>query len=202
MGVFGRKIHVTETPDVRHITNPDVMHEESDVNVKGVATFVAALAVFGIIICVLIYALTYYFEEREKHNEEKEFHSPLARSDPERQPPPSVPHLQAAPGDRMYDAPDPKDPRFDLALKEPDAEWKLLQQKYAWDLTTYGQPDPSTKTVRVPIDEAMQRLLQQNPPARQGLPGDLSTLAGRDVPSYSSGGRQTEKRDAGEIGEQ
>ena len=38
---FGRgdRLHTTETPDVSHITNPDVMHEESDVSVRGVATF-------------------------------------------------------------------------------------------------------------------------------------------------------------------
>src|ERR671933_290212 len=114
MGFFGRKIHVTETPDVRHITNVDVMHEESDVNVKGVATFVALLAVGGVVICVIIFGLFRYFDRR--------------------------------------------DPRSNLALKEPDAEWKLLRQKYDYDLTTYGQPDPSTNTVRVPIDEAMRRL--------------------------------------------
>src|SRR5205085_429113 len=104
MAIFGRKVHVTETPDVRHITNPDVMHEESS----------------------------------------------------------------------------------------------LLRQKYDWDLTHYGQPDPSTGMVRVPVDEAMQRLLQKGLPARPAQPDTPSVNGGMDVPSYSSAGRQTEKRDAGE----
>ncbi len=37
--------HVTETPDVSHIKNPDVTHEASDVSVSGVAKFVGALTV-------------------------------------------------------------------------------------------------------------------------------------------------------------
>jgi hypothetical protein len=198
MGVFGRKVHVTETPDVRHITNPDVMHEESDVSVKGVALFVFGLGVFGLITIGVMFGLFRYFGHREARNEEKEFHSPMARSEQERQPAQGVPHLQAAPGDRMFDAPDTKDPRYDLQLKPPDEEWKLLRQKYDWDLTHYSPPDPSTGMVRVPIDEAMQRLLQQNLPARPAQPGDPTVNGGMDVPSYASAGRQTEKRDGGE----
>ncbi|HEX8179064.1 MAG TPA: hypothetical protein VF525_05915 [Pyrinomonadaceae bacterium] len=196
MGVFGRKIHVTETPDVRHITNESVMHEESDVNVKGVATFVGALAVFGIIICVIVYGLFLYFEKREARNEEKEFHSPLARLPEERRPPQSVPHLQAAPGMRAQDDPNLTDPRSNLELKEPDSEWKLLREKYEYELTHEGQPDPSTGQRRVPIDQAMQQLLQQGLPARATpQPGDPTIIGGMDIPSYSSAGRQTEKRD-------
>jgi hypothetical protein len=196
MGVFGRKIHVTETPDVRHITNLDVMHEESDVNVKGVATFVAALTVFGIIICVIVYVLFLYFERRETRNEDKEFHSPLARVAEERRPPPSVPHLQAAPGDRALDPELQKDPRANLELKEPDTEWKLLREKYDYELTHAGPADPSTGKNRVPIEQAMQQLLQQGLPARATpQAGDPTVIGGMDVSSYSSAGRQTEKRD-------
>ena len=198
MGIFGRKIHVTETPDVRHITNVDVMHEESDVNVKGVATFVVLLAIGIIIAGALIFLLSKYFSAREARKEGQEFHSPLARSAEERRPAPGVPHLQGAPGDRALDAPDTKDPRYDLQLKPPDEEWRLLRQKYDWDLTHYGQPDPSTGMVRVPVDEAMQRLLQKGLPARPAQPDTPSVNGGMDVPSYSSAGRQTEKRDAGE----
>jgi hypothetical protein len=184
---------VTETPDVRHITNPDVMHEESDVNVKGVGMFVLGLGVFGLVVLGLVYGLFYYFSKREERNERREFHSPIARKDTERQPPLSVPHLQAAPGMRAPDAPD--DPRANFQLKEPQAEWNWLRQKYDFELANYGQPDPSTNTVRVPIDDAMQRLLQQPPAARQPQPGDPTLQGGMDVPSDSSGGRQTEKRD-------
>jgi hypothetical protein len=196
MGVFGRKVHVTETPDVRHITNPNVMHEESDVSVKGVGTFVFALGVFGLITIGLMYGLYRYFEHREATSEDKEFHSPLARTAAERQPPVGVPHLQAAPGDRSLDDPQLTNRRDNLELEAPDKEWRLLREKYQYELNNYGQPDPSTNTVRVPINDAMQRLLQKGLPARQQTqPGDPTLIGGMDVPSYSSAGRQTEKRD-------
>ncbi len=196
MGVFGRKAHLTETPDVRHIANPDVMHEESDVNVKGVATFVFALAVFGVITCGLVFELARYFERREGRNEQKVFHSPLARSPAERQPAAGVPHLQGAPGDRSLDDPKLANPRSNFELAAPDEEWKLLREKYDNELTHYGQPDPSTNTVPVPIDDAMQRLLQKNLPARAApQPGDPALVGGMDMPSFWSAGRQMEKRD-------
>ena len=196
MGVFGRKMHLTETPDVRHITNPDVMHEESDVNIKGVATFVGALAFFGVVICVLMFGLYKYFEGRERRKEAQEFHSPLARTVSERQPAAGVPHLQGAPGMRALEDPKLADPRSNFELREPQAEWNWLRQKYEWDLAHYGQPDPSTNMVRVPIDDAMQRLLQKGLPARATpQPGDPNIRGGLDLPSYSSAGRQTEKRD-------
>ncbi len=195
MGVFGRKIHVTETPDVHHIRNPDVMHEESDVNVKGIAIFVVTLTVGIVIACGLIFLLSRYFSAREQSNEEKEFHSPLARTAQERQPAPDEPHLQVAPGQRAFEDPKLSDPRSNFELEAPDAEWRWLRQKYDYELNNYGQPDPSTNTVRVPIDEAMQRLLRQNLPARQPQPGDPTLFGGMDIPSYSSAGRQTEKRD-------
>jgi hypothetical protein len=196
MAVFGRKVHLTETPDVRHIENPDVMHEESDVSVKGVATFVFALGVFGLITIGLMFGLYKYFERRETRNEDKEFHSPLARTAPERRPAEGVPHLQGAPGARSLDDPKLTDPRSNFELAEPAAEWNLLRAKYDYDLHNYGQPDPSTHMVRVPIDDAMQRLLQQNLPARQqSTPDAPSVNGGMDVPSYSSAGRQMEKRD-------
>jgi hypothetical protein len=196
MGVFGRKVHLTETPDVRHIENPDVMHEESDVSVKGVATFVFALGVFGLITIGLMFGLYKYFDKREARNEDKEFHSPLARTAPERQPAEGVPHLQGAPGARSLDDPKLTNPRSNFELAEPAAEWNLLREKYDYDLHNYGQPDPSTHMVRVPIDDAMQRLLQQNLPARQqSAPGEPTINGGMDIPSYSSAGRQTEKRD-------
>ncbi len=196
MGVFGKKVHATVTPDVRHIENPNVMHEESDVSVKGVATFVFALGVFGLITCGLMFGLYRYFEDREGRNEDKEFHSPLARSPAERQPAVGVPHLQGAPGARALDDPKLSNPRSNFELAAPDEEWKLLHEKYDYELTHYGQPDLSTNTVRVPIDDAMQRLLQKNLPARTAQqPGAPALVGGMDMPSFWSAGRQMEKRD-------
>ena len=43
--------HKTETPDVSHIRNVEVTHETSDVNVRGVLTFVVVLASSTIAVC-------------------------------------------------------------------------------------------------------------------------------------------------------
>src|SRR5688500_20025890 len=51
--------HRTETPDVSHIRNLEVTHEASDVNARGLLTFVVALAV---VLAVSSFGLWYLFE--------------------------------------------------------------------------------------------------------------------------------------------
>src|ERR671916_3503705 len=108
MGIFGHgngkgKLHTTETPDVSHITNPDVMHEESDVSVRGVGTFVGALAAGMIVVCVLMVGMYKAFEWQVRREESREQRSPMARNEEERLPP--EPRLQSAPGFRSLDDP-------------------------------------------------------------------------------------------------
>ena len=43
--------HKTETPDVSHIRNVEVTHETSDINVRGVLTFVVVLTIATIAVC-------------------------------------------------------------------------------------------------------------------------------------------------------
>jgi hypothetical protein len=184
----GRKyVHITETPDVRHIANPDVMHEESDVDVKGVGTFVGILAAGLILIGALMIGLFKGFERYAEYKDERIPVSPMARTEAERRPPPPV--LQAAPGFRSLD-----DPRVSFELREPSAEWDTLREKWTKELENPGAIDPATQTMRVPIEDAKRMLLEKNLPVRQQQSGEVGS-AGMDVPSYSSAGRQTEKRD-------
>jgi hypothetical protein len=183
----GRKyVHITETPDVRHIANPDVMHEESDVNVRGVATFVGILAAGIVLIGLLMIMLFKGFERYAEYKDERIPVSPMARTEQERRPPPPV--LQAAPGFRSLD-----DPKMSFELREPSAEWDALREKWNWELNNPGAIDPGTQTMRVPIEDAKQLLLNKGLPVRQQQSGDVGS-AGMDVPSYSSAGRQMEKR--------
>ncbi|MDT7604741.1 MAG: hypothetical protein QOF61_2738 [Acidobacteriota bacterium] len=183
----GRKyIHVTETPDVSHITNPDVMHEESDVNVRGVGAFVGALFAGLIVIAALMVGLFKGFERYAEYKDERIAVSPMARTEAERLPPP--PRLQAAPGFVSLD-----DPNMSFALKEPAAEWNALREKWEYELNNPGAVDPNTQARRIPIKDAMQMLLDKGLPVRQQQSGQ-STNAGADVPSYSSAGRQTDSR--------
>jgi hypothetical protein len=184
----GRKyIHVTETPDVSHITNPDVMHEESDVSVRGVGAFVGMLFGGLILMGALMVGLFKFFEWRAEVADRSIAVSPMARTAEERLPPP--PRLQAAPGFRSLD-----DKSLSFEKREPSAEWDALREKWMRELETPGALDPGTQTMHVPIEDAKQMLLKQNPPARAQQPGEV-TSAGMDVPSYSSAGRQMEKRD-------
>src|SRR3712207_1421585 len=120
---FGRgdRLHTTETPDVSHITNPDVMHEESDVSVRGVATFVAALTAGMIVVAALMWAAYWGFEKLTAREEAREQRSPMARSEEERLPP--EPRLQAARGFRSRD-----DGKVSFELMHPQAEWEALQR--------------------------------------------------------------------------
>ena len=186
MGIFGHKPHITETPDVRHITNPDVMHEESDVSISGISTFVVALTVAVLVIAGLMWALISFLNKQAEAADARNPVSPMARTERERIPPP--PRLQAARGHSSQD-----DEKVKFELKEPQLEWIELQKKYNYELQTSGQPDPNTGRMRVPIDYGMQLFLQSNPPARQQQPGQAA--GGDEIPSFFSAGRQTERRD-------
>src|SRR6266545_5218531 len=86
--------HVTETPDVSYIRNPDVTHEASDVSVSGVAKFVGALTVLGIVVFLLMWGLFRLLAAQAETKEPTP--GPMAMSPQERLPP--DPRLQAAPG--------------------------------------------------------------------------------------------------------
>jgi hypothetical protein len=181
-----RYVHITETPDVRHITNPDVMHEESDVNVRGVGAFVGILFAGLIVMAVMMIGLWKVFEWRARVADERIAVTPMARTQAERLPP--SPRLQAAPGFASLD-----DPKMSFELKEPAAEWNALREKWEYELKNPTAADPNTQTMRVPIEDAKRMLLDKNLPARTQQPGAIS-WKGQDVPTYSSAGRQTEKR--------
>jgi len=193
MGNFGRhdngkgKMHRTETPDVSHITNPDVMHEESDVSVRGVGTFVGLLFLGLIIVCGLMFGM---FKLLDKYAESQETApAPMARRPEERLPPPGVPRLQGAPDHRSLD-----DQNLIFEKKDPTLEWDALREKYKHDLENSGQVDQGTGTMRVPIEFAKKKLLEKGLPVRQLSPGAESE-DGINLPTAASAGRRTEKRE-------
>jgi hypothetical protein len=126
------------------------------------------------------------FEWRARVADERIAVTPMARTEAERLPP--SPRLQAAPGFASLD-----DPKMSFELKEPAAEWNALREKWEYELKNPTAADPNTRTQRIPIKDAMQMIVNQNLPARQQQPGAIS-WKGQDVPTYSSAGRQTEKR--------
>jgi hypothetical protein len=198
MGIFGHhgngkgKLHLTETPDVSHITNPDVMHEESDVSVRGVGTFVGLLFLGLLIVSGLMFGLFKLLDAYATSKEEQP--TPMARRTEERLPPPGVPRLQGAPDHRSLD-----DPNLIYEKKEPTLEWDALRAKFKYDLETAAEVNPGTGMWRIPIADAKKKLLEQGLPVRQQTPpaqqGAELMREGLNLPTAASAGRQTEKRD-------
>jgi hypothetical protein len=49
--------------------------------------------------------------------------------------------------------------------------------------------------MRIPIEEAKRRLLEKGLPTRAGAPTDAGEAEGTNLPTFSSAGRQAEKRE-------
>ena len=189
---------IHRTPDVSHISNPDVTHEESDVAVGPIAKFVFGLFVFGVIVCLLMWLLFNFFERRAVESERPS--SPLARQGEERLPP--EPRLQAAPG---FGVKTDEGERADLSLKEPQAEYKVVLKTWEDELNN-GWVDQTTGTKHLPISAAMDLYLQQQQAKTKSQPAGQTTPAQQqggaaaapssheETPSGSSSGQQTEKK--------
>jgi hypothetical protein len=122
--------------------NLDVQHEESDVNIRAIFGFGAALAAVGLIVHVLVLLLFNFLDARAKPQAPAAY--PLAAGQQEERLPPE-PRLQT-------------EPREDLAAlraREDDA------------LRSYGWVDRNGGVVRIPIGRAMELTLQRGLPARQ-----------------------------------
>lgn len=199
---------IHRTPDVSHVQNPDVAHEESDVNVRAILQFVGGLLVFGILVCLLMLALFKYFESRELKMEAQNPAGPMALKENEKQPP--EPRLQVAPGFGVQiekNTPvnaeeiqkighyDEKTGRVSLELNSPQSELEVLREVWKAQLEK-GTTDPNTgRTVGLPIEEAKRKILEANLPTRAARTGESNGATGQDVPSSESSGRKMEKRD-------
>ena len=126
------------------LENPDVHHEESDVNIRAIFGFGAALLLVAVVVHLLIYVLFGYFDRRERIQAPAEY--PLAESQGRREPP--EPRLQV-------------DPRQDLAD---------LRAKEDEQLQSYGWVDKNAGVVRIPIEAAMRLTLERGLPARTEKP--------------------------------
>lgn len=191
--------HVTETPDVSHIKNVDVTHEASDVSIGGILKFVVGLTIFGIIVSVLMWGTFRFLNFQEQQKEPKP--GPMAMTTDERLPP--EPRLQAAPGFGVKS----EDGKWvSLENKEPEAEYRVLREQWerkldckkpAHDEHAATAPPAEHAVAKsaeghsapcVPIEEAIQKLIEKGLPSRP-------TTAGEDIalPTAASSGRVTGK---------
>jgi len=179
MARHGHKHHRGATPDVKHIKNVDVTHEESDVNVKAVAYFILGLLIAGIVILFVMRGLYRYFDRREERAEE--------------QPATLVDHSQRLPQEpRLQGIPDFSNHPFD--------DMAALRAKEDEQLTSYGWVNQTTGTVHIPIEQAKKLLLERGLPTRpQGAttpPAGATARPGaqeQTLPAGSSPGRTPER---------
>jgi hypothetical protein len=182
--------HITETPDVSHIKNVEVSHEVSDVNVSAILKFVAGLTVLTVVVYVLMLLLFIFLNRREVKREPAP--GPMALSEQERLPP--EPRLQSAPGfagDLAKSAgeggsDEPKDPLWEI---------RLLRKQWN-DTLENGPRDQSGRIVGLPIEQAMQKVLEDKVLASRSQQNPSSNLDdyALSMPTAASSGRTTEKR--------
>jgi hypothetical protein len=113
----------------RDADDPVVVHEASDVNVRAVFAFGAALAVSMMFIAFGVWLLLRFFDARERGRSPGEY--PLAAAQQTRVPP--EPRLQTQPREDLKE----------FRAREDDT------------LKTYGWVDRNAGVVRIPIDQAM-----------------------------------------------
>jgi hypothetical protein len=175
------KLHVTETPDVSHIKNLDVTHEASDVSVGGILKFVVSLTVFAVVVHVLMWGM---FRLLKAQEEKEPSPGPMAMTEQERLPP--APRLQAATG---FGVKLENGEWVNLENREPEAEYRVLRSQWERDLKCLP-PGPC-----VPIDQAMEKVLEAGLPSRRPANGSTSTGDSRlNLPTAESSGRVTAKR--------
>lgn len=141
--------------------NPDVHHETSDANVRGILAFAAVMVVAGVFILLLVALLFSFFSHREAQKVAPEF--PLAITEENRLPP--EPRLQV-------------NPREDL---------RSLRAGEDATLDTYGWVDQQNGVVRIPIEEAMKLLAERGLPVQQSAP---SPPAGPTSSGDANSGRE------------
>lgn len=122
------------------LDNPEVVHEESDVNVRAILGFGAAMVVAAIIIHVALALLFGYFS-RQAETASRVF--PLS-AERENQLPPE-PRLQ----------------------RYPQQDMRELRAREEAILKSYGWVNQDAGIARIPIEEAMRIVVQRGLPTRE-----------------------------------
>jgi len=119
--------------------NPEVHHEESDVNIRAIFGFGGGLMAVAVVVLLVIYVLFGFFDGRERATVPAEY--PLA-----------------AQADKV-----PPEPRLQEHPREDLSELRAREDEI---LSSYGWVDRNAGVVRIPIDAAMKLTLERGLPAR------------------------------------
>jgi hypothetical protein len=121
------------------LENPEVAHEESDVNIRAILGFVAILVITAVVIHVAMWGLFKFFANME------------AQNDPQLSP------LMVPAGQR------PPDPQLQTT---PWTDLRQFREKEDQRLHSYGWVDEKSGIAHLPIDKAKALLLQKGLPVR------------------------------------
>jgi hypothetical protein len=124
------------------LVNENVHHEESDINIRAIITFVVVLTVVALAIHAAMYGLFKVFDKIEDKTQPTV--SPLTR--------------QPAMGPQGF--PEPR------LQQTPWTDLRRLRTEEGVYLHSYGWVDESAGVARIPIDKAKAMLLQKGLPVR------------------------------------
>ena len=120
--------------------NPELVHEESDVNVRAIFGFGAGLLALGLVVQVLLWLLMNYYTKQAAQ---------VPRNFP----------LSAE-----YQQQAPPEPRLQI---HPQQDLRDLRAREDALLHGYGWVDKNTGVAHIPIEEAMKIVVQRGLPARE-----------------------------------
>ncbi len=121
--------------------NPEVVHEESDVNVRAILRFGAGLFAVALVVHVFLWWLLGVYDRQHERAQTQVY--PMAAGQQDRLPP--FPRFQA----------------------NPQQELRELRAKQRALLDGYGWVDKEIGVARIPIEEAMKMVVGRGLPTRE-----------------------------------
>jgi hypothetical protein len=121
--------------------NPEIAHEESDVNVSAILRYGLALAIAAAVIHVFLYWLVGVYERQYQRTQTQVYPMAVGRQD------------RLPPEPRLQD--------------NPQEDLRSLRTRQDTRLHEYGWVNKEAGIARIPIEEAMRIVVQQGLPARQ-----------------------------------
>jgi hypothetical protein len=121
--------------------NPEIVHEESDVNVRAILGFGLALLVAAVIIHVFLWWLQIVYQRQTDRAQMQVY--PLAAGQQEELPP--MPRLQ----------------------EHPQQDMRELRERQRALLNGYSWVNRDTGIARIPVEEARRMVVERGLPARE-----------------------------------
>ncbi len=137
--------------------NPQAKHETRDVHVRGVVMFCFSLAAAVLLVTLVLWGLFHVFSrqaERQEPEVSPMFRQGRAKQDfraPQLQPPPPVPGAA--------------DNRYRPFITDT-VDLATMRQRERYTLNSYGWVDQNADIVHIPIEQAMQMVVERGLPAR------------------------------------